>query len=381
MRTATAVDWRNRCALLRADLNAPLTDGAVSDDSRLAAVVPTILHILNGGGGVSLLSHFGRPSEGVFDDALSTRPLAPLLGKLLSRPVRFCEQLQKAAAGEVLLLENTRFNIGELANDATLAQRYAACGDVFVMDAFATAHRAEASVSALAQTGMPTCAGLLLEKELTALARLSQTLRRPLVGVFGGAKISTKLHAIRRMAGLCDTLIAGGGIANTLLLAQGFAIGKSLAQPDMLDDAQKILHPSQASVLLPEDVVVAADARADAQQTRQVDIDAVGAEDKIFDVGEKTRQQYATALAGANTILWNGPVGLFEHPPFAGGTAALAKAIGDSSAFSVAGGGDTISAAKQFGVFGKLSHVSTGGGALLEFLAGAKLPGLAAFAV
>ena len=380
MKTVAGIDWRGKCALLRADLNVPLvTDAngitAVTDDTRLTAIAPTVHHILKGGGGVSLLSHLGRPQEGAFDEALSLRVVADALSAALAYPVQFCSSFAKAGSGEVIVLENTRFNVGERKNDTNLARRYADCGDVFVMDAFASAHRAEASVAAVAETGIPVCIGLLVESEITALRRVVHEMRRPLVGVFGGAKISTKLPVIRHMAALCDVLIFGGGIANTLLLAQGANIGASLTQHDMLEEAKKLLKTAKAKMLLPVDAVVAASPEEETS-ARQLAFADIGSDDMILDIGIKTQVAYAAALRDAATIIWNGPVGLFERPAFAAGTSAVAAAVADSPGYSLIGGGDTILAARQNGVLDKLSYVSTGGGALLEYLAGNSLPGL-----
>ena len=380
MRTMTGMDWGGKVAVVRADLNVPLAaTGGVADDARITAAAPTIAAIVAGGGGATVLSHLGRPREGASDPTLSLRPVADALAAVIKLPVRFCPSLSAAArasVGEVILLENTRFNVGEAENDTALARRYAALGDVFVMDAFASAHRAEASVAALATTGLPCCAGLLLQSELRALSRAVGDMQRPLVGIFGGAKISGKLAVIRRMAAMCDLLIVGGGIANTLLQARGDNIGASLTQPDMLETARELLQTG--CLLLPQDAVVAPAVTA-AEQVRQVELADMRDDEMILDIGEKTREECARALSGAKTIIWNGPLGLFERAAFADGTAALAAAVAASSAFSLIGGGDTIAAARRFGVMEKMSFVSTGGGALLEYLAGADLPGLAAF--
>lgn len=378
MQTIKDVDWDGKTAVLRADLNVPLTPaGEVADDARLVAVKPTIEAICNRGGKVLVLSHLGRPQEGGVNAALSLRVVADALARILGQTVDFApEELKPMAMRQVVtLMENTRFNVGESVNDASLARRYADYGDVFVMDAFASAHRAEASVVGIGDY-LPSCAGLLLEKELNALSRVLEEAQRPLVGVFGGAKMSGKLAIIRRMAALCDTLIVGGGIANTLLLARGDNIGASLAQPDMLDTARELL--SAGDLLLPQDAVAASQATAE-REARHVTLAALRSDEMILDIGEKTRAACRETLMAAKTIIWNGPLGLFERPAFAAGTAAVAKAVADSAAFSLVGGGDTIAAVRQFKVADRMSYVSTGGGALLEYLAGDPLPGLAVF--
>ena len=271
-------------------------------------------------------------------------------------------------------MENTRFHPGESENDSALAKRFAALGDVFVMDAFACAHRAEASVCAVAKVSNETCVGLLVEKEIAALNRVMQNARPPVVGVFGGAKISDKISAVRHLAKRMDAVLVGGGAANTLLLADGIPVGKSLAQRDNLRDARELLQ--SGIVRLPEDAVVAENFSAESK-TENVSLDAVGSR-MILDIGEKTRERFAQVIRSAGTVVWNGPMGAFEIDSFAGGTEAVAKAVASSSAFSLAGGGDTLAAIAKFGVGGGVSHASTGGGALLEFLSGRKLPGLVA---
>ena len=378
MKTLADFNWRGQVAVLRTDLNVPLAaDGSVADDARLLAAATTVREIVEKGGGVVVLSHLGRPQEGHADPALSLENVAAAFSAVLQQPVRFCREMEhaQAAAGEVLMLENTRFNVGEKNNDGNLARRYAALGDVFVMDAFASAHRAEASVAALAHTDIPACAGRLVEAELQMLERVHGQIARPLVGIFGGAKISTKLAVLRRMAALCDVLLVGGGMANTLLLAQGVGVGASLVQKDMLTEAQAVLAAAK-DLRLPSDAVVGDFGAAG----RTVQMTQVGAADRILDIGADTQAAYAEVIASARTILWNGPMGAFEDPAYAAGSAAVARAVAASAAYSVAGGADTIAALRQAQVLDKVSYVSTGGGALLEYLGGARLPGLAALA-
>ena len=380
MTTIEGFDWHNKIALLRTDLNVPLhADGSIADDTRLVAAVPTIQTILQRGGSVVVLSHLGRPPEGVFDAALSLVEVARALAAVLNVPVTFStlNEASRPAAGEVLMLENTRFNVGEKTNDSALAQRYAALGDVFVMDAFASAHRAEASLAALAQCGLPSLAGVLLHTELAMLARVTSNIQRPLVGVFGGAKISTKLAVLQRMTMLCDTVLVGGGMANTLLLAQGKCVGVSLVQHDMMEQAAAVL--AAGNVHLPQDAVVAGATRT---LGCTLPINAITANDKILDIGSATSAAFATHIQTARTVLWNGPMGWFEQPPYDAGTNCLAQCVAMASAqstYSLVGGADTIAAVRAAGVSKQMSYISTGGGALLEFLAGNDMPGLAAF--
>lgn len=378
MKTLADFDWQGKIALLRTDLNVPLSaDGSVADDARLVAAAASVREVLEKGGGVVVLSHLGRPQEGGFDAALSLEGVAAAFSTVLQYPVRFCPEMTgvQPAAGEVLMLENTRFNVGEKHNDGNLARRYAALGDVFVMDAFASAHRAEASVAALAHAGLPACAGRLVQAELQVLERVVGKIARPLVGIFGGAKISTKLAVLRRMAGLCDTLLVGGGMANTLLLAQGKAVGASLVQEDMLAEAAAVLDAAKGT-LLPCDVVVGAAGASG----RMLPLQQVTAADAILDIGPETQAAFAAAVESAQTIIWNGPMGMFEDAAYAAGTVAVAQAVAASPAYSLAGGADTIAALRSTGVLDKISYVSTAGGALLEYLGGAKMPGLDALA-
>lgn len=375
MKTLADFDWQGKTAVLRTDLNVPLAaDGNVADDARLLAAASTVREVVERGGAVVVLSHLGRPQEGRFEPALSLEKVAIAFSTALQYPVRFCHTLESVqmSRGEVVVLENTRFNVGEKGNDANLAHRYASLGDVFVMDAFASAHRAEASVAALAQAGIPSCAGRLVESELQMLERVVGHIQHPLVGIFGGAKISTKLAVLRRMAALCDVLLIGGGMANTLLLAQGKTVGASLVQEDMRREAQAVLD-SARRVELPRDVMVGELGGA----ARALPLEQMTATDKILDIGAETAAHFAEQIAAAKTIIWNGPMGAFEDAAYAGGTVAVAQAVADSPAYSLVGGADTIAAVRLAGVMDKISHISTGGGALLEYLSGKALPGLA----
>ena len=373
MKTIFDIDWFGKIAVVRSDLNVPLTaDGRISDSTRLVAALPTVNTIIDGGGGVVLLSHLGRPGKGEESRSkLSLRPIADALAKLLPCAIRFFPRLEggRAATGEVVVHENVRFNDGERMNDKNLAQRYAALGDVFVMDAFASAHREESSVAALAEAGLPLCAGKLLQTELKQLDYALDHAERPLVGIFGGAKISNKFWLLRHMIKLCDSLLIGGGMANTLMWSQGINIGKSLIQRDMYADA--MLLSTCPNIILPQDAVVD-------EKEKNRPLAEIAAEESILDIGAVTRAQFTDVITQAKTIIWNGPMGKFEEPAFAGGTAAVAQAIAASSAYSLIGGGDTIAAVRAAGVLDKMSYVSTGGGAMLEYLAGNLLPGLAA---
>ncbi len=378
MKTLADFDWRGKIAIIRADLNVPQTaNGEIADDTRLVAASGSVRTILNGGGGVVLLSHLGRPQEGKIEKEFSLESIVPAFSLLLQHPIRFAPTLENAgpAVGEVLLLENTRFNVGEKNDDGNLARRYAALGDIFVMDAFASAHRAEASVTGLARCGLPVCAGGLVEAELNGLTRIVGQIERPLVGIFGGAKISTKLAVLQHMAELCDTLLIGGGMANTLLLAQGYNVGASLVQEDMQTEAQAVLSATQGRLVLPQDVVVQT---ADGTAGQQCTLEQINRGDVILDIGSASWQHYSAIIKQAKTILWNGPVGLFEQEPYAAGTNAIAHAVATAPAYSLVGGADTIAAVRAAEVTEQINYISTGGGALLEYLAGKTLPGLVA---
>jgi phosphoglycerate kinase len=367
--------------LIRVDLNVPISDGQVTSDARIRAALPTIQLALDRGAAVILMSHLGRPKEGVYDPAQSLKPVAARLAQLLGRPVPLVAEWLNGfeiTDQEVVLCENVRFNVGEKKNDDGLARRMAALGDIFVMDAFGTAHRAEASTHGVAKFAKVACAGPLLVAELEALHRVLKQPRRPVVAIVAGAKVSTKLTILRTLARQVDQLIVGGGIANTFLAAAGQPVGKSLCEHELVGEARRLLKGGgRARIPLPVDVVTATrfDARAAAHDR---DVADVGAADLILDIGPRTRKVYTELLAKAGTIVWNGPVGVFEIDQFGKGTRAIAEAVAKSPAFSVAGGGDTLAALEKYGVTDRVSYVSTGGGAFLEFLEGRKLPAVAA---
>ena len=373
-----SLDIRGRRLLVREDLNVPVRNGRVTNAARIDAAVPTIRHCLEAGAAVTVVSHLGRPAAGRVDPALSLKPVAEALAAALGCPVRLVDDWSagvETAPGEVALLENIRFEAGETTNDPDLGWRLAGLCDVFVMDAFGTAHRAHASTAGVALAAPLACAGPLLEAELEALARVLDEPARPLVAIVGGAKVSTKLAVLESLASVADAVIVGGGIANTFLLADGEAIGASLAEPDQVDTARRIM--ARVDVPMPVDVMTAqaVDARHPARLRLRGEI---GAEERILDIGPETARRLADLIAEARTILWNGPMGVFEFDQFGEGTRVLAEAVAGSGAFSVAGGGDTLAAIDKYGVAEGISYRSTGGGAFLEYLAGATLPGVAA---
>jgi phosphoglycerate kinase len=369
--------------LIREDLNVPVDGGVITSDARIRASLPTIRAARDAGARVMLLSHLGRPKEGEFSAENSLAPVAARLGELLGAPVRLVRDWLdgiECAAGEVVLCENVRFNKGEKKDDEGLSRRMAALCDIFVMDAFGTAHRAEASTHGVARFAPIACAGPLLVGELDALERALANPARPLVAIVAGSKVSTKLTVLESLLSKVDQLIVGGGIANTFLAATGVAVGKSLHEPDMLDTARALLAQAKAkgtSIPLPTDVVVAKEFSPTAVATTRA-VEAVAADELILDIGPSTARSLATLLQSAGTILWNGPVGVFEFDSFAGGTRVIAEAIAASSAFSLAGGGDTLAAIEKFGVESGISYISTGGGAFLEFVEGKTLPAVAA---
>jgi phosphoglycerate kinase len=377
----TDLDLRGKRVFIRADLNVPQDDSnAITDDTRIRASVPAIEHCLNAGAAVMVTSHLGRPTEGELRPEDSLAPIGERLGQLLGRPVRLVSDWVEGgfslAPGEVVLLENCRCNKGEKKNDEALARKMAALCDVYANDAFGTAHRAEATTHGIARFAPVACAGPLLAAELDALGKALGNPKRPLVAIVAGSKVSTKLTILESLAAKVDQLIVGGGIANTFMAAAGLPIGKSLAETDLVGDARKIIDMMAArgaSVPIPVDVVCAtefsASARASVKQAAEV-----AADDMILDIGPKTAQMLAAQLRDAGTIVWNGPVGVFEFDAFAGGTEALAHAIAESSGFSIAGGGDTLAAIAKFGVTDRIDYISTGGGAFLEFLEGKPLP-------
>jgi len=377
MLTMESLSLTNQRVLIREDLNVPIKEGVVANDARLRAAVPTIQKALDKGAGVILMSHLGRPTEGVYDPAFSLAPVAGALTDLLGRPVTLMPDWPEHSpvAGDVWLLENVRFNQGEKGDDQALARRYASLCDVFVMDAFGTAHRAQASTHGVIQQASVSCAGPLLQAELEALEAALAEPKKPLVAMVGGSKVSTKLAVLERLAELCDQLLVGGGIANTFLAAAGYPVGKSLYEADLVPMARTLMSKTQ--IPLPLDVVVAKSFSESAVATTKLVAD-VGDDDMILDIGPMSQQRLADVISEAGTLLWNGPVGVFEFPAFAAGTAALARAVADSEAFSVAGGGDTLAAIDQFDIADQVSYISTGGGAFLEYVEGKELPAVRA---
>ena len=370
-------DLSGRRVLLREDLNVPLRDGVVSSDARLRAALPAIRQALEMGAAVIVMSHLGRPVEGHCAEAFSLRPVAAYLSRALAAEVPLLGDWREGvdiAPGNVALLENVRFNPGEKADDDVLARAYAALCDVFVMDAFGTAHRAQASTHGVARYAPLACAGPLLVAELEALQQVLSEPARPMLAIVGGAKVSTKLTVLETLAEKVDQLVVGGGIANTFLAAAGLPVGQSLCEHDLIPQARALLEKTE--ILLPTDVVTGKVlSEQAAAQTRTVA--EVTGDDRIFDIGPASRKQIVERLSQAQTILWNGPVGVFEFDQFAGGTEALSRAIAESDAFSLAGGGDTLAAIDKYGIADKVSYISTGGGAFLEYVEGKKLPAVA----
>jgi phosphoglycerate kinase len=378
----TDLDLRGKRVLIREDLNVPVQDGVVTSDARIRASLPTIQHARNAGARVLLMSHLGRPEEGVYDEEFSLAPVAKRLEELLGVKVRLEKDWLggvEVAAGEVVLLENVRFNKGEKKDKEDLAKRMAELCDIYVMDAFGTAHRAEASTHGVARFAKVACAGPLLMNELIALETALEKPKRPLIAIVAGSKVSTKLTVLESLLGKVDKLIVGGGIANTFLLAEGYGVGKSLVEAEMVDIARDLLKKSaelKVEIPLPSDVVVAKEFAASAE----ADVKSVGnvaAEEMILDIGPDTAERFARMLHDAGTIVWNGPVGVFEFDQFGEGTRTLAQAIARSPAFSIAGGGDTLAAIEKYRVEDDISYISTGGGAFLEFLEGKQLPAVA----
>jgi len=372
------LDLNGKRVLIREDLNVPIKDGKISSDARIVASLPTIKLALEKGASVMICSHLGRPIEGEASVENSLLPVAAYLSKALNRAVPLVENYVDGyaiGAGEVVLFENVRFNKGEKKNNDELAQKYAALCDVFVMDAFGTAHRAEASTHGVAKFAPVACAGPLLAAELEALAKALDNPAAPMVAVVAGSKVSTKLEVLKSLSEVCDQLIVGGGIANTFLAAAGYNVGKSLYEPDMLETAKEIAR--SVSVPLPEDVVVAKEFAESATATIK-SVKEVADDDMILDIGPLTAAKFANLIKSSKTILWNGPVGVFEFDQFGEGTKTLAQAIASSKGFSIAGGGDTLAAIDKYGVAIDISYISTGGGAFLEFVEGKKLPAVEA---
>ena len=382
-RRLTDFDLAGQRVFIRADLNVPQdAAGNITEDTRIRASLPAIQHALKAGAAVMVTSHLGRPTEGELKPEDSLSPVAKRLSEMLNRPVRLITHWLDGVdvkSGEVVMLENCRVNRGEKKNDDALAQKMATLCDIYVNDAFGTAHRAEATTHGIAKFAKIACAGPLMAAELDALGKALGNPARPLVAIVAGSKVSTKLTILKTLAAKVDQLIVGGGIANTFMLASGMRIGKSLAEPDLVGEAQAVIDAMKArgaSVPLPEDVIVANELAAMARANR-VDVSAermVRADDMILDIGPKTAAHLAKIIGAAGTIVWNGPVGVFEYDQFAGGPKTVAEAIASSKAFSIAGGGDTLAAIAKYKIADKISYISTGGGAFLEFLEGRKLP-------
>lgn len=371
----TDLDLAGKRVLIRADLNVPVKDGKVVSDKRITATMPTIKLALEKGAKVMVTSHLGRPTEGEYAEEFSLKPVVDYLVEHMDCPVRLVKDYLDAPvevnAGELVILENCRFNKGEKKNDEALAKKYAALCDVFVMDAFGTAHRAQGTTYGAAQFAPIACAGPLLAAELEALGKAMDNPARPMVAIVGGSKVSTKLTVLNSLSKIADQLVVGGGIANTFIAAQGNNVGKSLYEQDLIDEAKKIASETTIPEII--DVVTGKEfSESAAAETK--DVSEVAVDDMIFDFGPKSSEKLVEIIKNAKTILWNGPVGVFEFDQFAKGTEIMAKAIAESEAFSIAGGGDTISAIQKFGITDKVSYISTGGGAFLEFVEGKKLP-------
>ena len=377
------LDLAGKRVLIRQDLNVPVADGKVASDQRITASIPTIKAALEQGAAVMVTSHLGRPKEGSWSEADSLAPVAARLSELLGFEVPLVRDYLdgvEVAPRQLVLLENCRMNVGEKADDEALSRKYAALCDVFVMDAFGTAHRAQASTHGVVRFAPVACGGPLLMAELDALAKALEHPARPLLAIVAGSKVSTKLELLSSLVGKVDQLIVGGGIANTFIAAMGHGVGKSLVETDLVDTARQIMADARArgaEIPVPTDVVVAPAFAADAPATVKP-VDAVDADDMILDIGPDTAAAYAALIARAGTVVWNGPVGVFEFDAFGKGTEVLARAIASSNAFSIAGGGDTLAAVDKYGIAGELSYISTGGGAFLEFLEGKTLPAVAA---
>lgn len=376
------LDLSGKRVLIRQDLNVPVKNGQVTSDIRIQASIPTIQKALAAGAAVMVLSHLGRPVEGEYDSASSLKPVADRLSTLLGKPVRLEKDWLNGIdimPGEVVLCENVRFNIGEEKNSDELGKKMAALCDVFVMDAFGTAHRAQASTHSVAKYAPIACAGPLLASELDALGKALKTPVKPLVAIVGGSKVSTKLTVLKSLSEKVDQLIVGGGIANTFIAAAGFPVGKSLYEADLIEEAQRLIAAAKkagSDIPIPVDVICAKEF-SDAAIATIKNVQDVEADDLILDIGPVTAKQYAEIIKSAGTIVWNGPVGVFEIEQFSHGTQSMAKAIAESSAFSIAGGGDTLAAIDKYGINDQVSYTSTGGGAFLEFLEGKELPAVA----
>jgi len=381
----TDLDLSGKRVLIRQDLNVPIENGRITSEQRITASLPTLKRALEQGAAVMVTSHLGRPKEGVWSEADSLAPVAARLSELLGREVPLVRDWVDGVdvqPGQLVLLENCRMNVGEGKDDEALSKQYAALCDVFVMDAFGTAHRAQASTHGVIRFAPVAAGGPLLMAELDALAKALDAPAQPLLAIVAGSKVSTKLELLANLVGKVDQLIVGGGIANTFIAAAGYKVGKSLYEPDLLDTARKIVADAQArgaAIPLPVDVVTAKQFLPNAAAEVKA-VDAVAEDDLILDIGPQTAAQYAQLIEKAGTVVWNGPVGVFEFEAFSKGTEALARAIASSSAFSIAGGGDTLAAVEKFDIAGDVSYISTGGGAFLEFLEGKTLPAVAALA-
>lgn len=375
----TDLDLAGKRVLIREDLNVPVKNGKVTSDARIQASLPTIKFALNAGAAVMLMSHIGRPTEGEYNPEYSLQPVAEHLAALLNKPVRLEKDWLdgiEIKAGEIVLCENVRFNVGEGKNNDELGKKMAALCDIFVMDAFGTAHRAQASTHAIAKFAPISCAGPLLASELDALGRALETPEKPVIAIVGGSKVSTKLTVLESLSKKVDQLIVGGGIANTFIAAMGFSVGKSLVELDLIDEAKRLIAQAKAAgadIPIPTDVVCAKEFSESAEATIK-NVADIADDDMILDIGPETAAHYANILKSAKTIVWNGPVGVFEIEQFGHGTQTLAYAIAGSDAFSIAGGGDTLAAIDKYGINDQISYTSTGGGAFLEFLEGKELP-------
>ena len=379
----TDLDLAGKRVLIREDLNVPIKDGRVTSDKRILASLPTIEHAMKAGAKVMVMSHLGRPTEGEFDEQFSMIPVGEHLAALLGREVEMVKDwingVGQMRDGDVILCENVRFNKGEMANDDELSKKMAALCDIFVMDAFGTAHRAQASTHGVAKYAPVACAGPLLAAELEALGKALDKPARPLAAIVGGSKVSTKLTVLDSLSKVADQLIPGGGIANTFIAAAGYNVGKSLYEQALIPEAKRLMEAAKAKgseVPVPTDVVVGKEFSESAQATVK-SVEDVADDDMIFDIGPETAARYAEMMKSAGTIVWNGPVGVFEFQQFGEGTRVVGQAIAESTAFSIAGGGDTLAAVDKYGIADKISYISTGGGAFLEFLEGKKLPAVA----
>jgi phosphoglycerate kinase len=383
IRRMSDLDLAGKRVLIREDLNVPIDDGRITSGTRILAALPTLKLALEKGAAVMVTSHLGRPKEGKWTEEDSLAPVAKRVGELLGRDVPLIRDWVDGVdvkPGQLVMLENCRMNVGEGKDDENLSKKYAALCDVYVMDAFGTAHRAQASTHGAIRFAKVACGGPLLMAELDALGKALDKPARPLLAIVAGSKVSTKLTLLENLVGKVDQLIVGGGIANTFIAAAGYSVGKSLVEHDLIDTAKNIdaaAKARHAEVPVPVDVVVAPEFRADAPATTKRAAD-VGEADMILDIGPETAKRYADMIAKAGTVVWNGPVGVFEFDAFGHGTETLARAIADSNAFSIAGGGDTLAAIEKYGVAERISYISTGGGAFLEFLEGKELPAVAA---